>query len=414
MWVRAGRVVLALLVVCGALAACGSQQADSGIYAWGYNGFGQLGTGNTTDAKLPVASVSGGDIADENPIAVSSGANHVCALVQGGRVYCWGDNSHGQLGNGTNTSSSDPVQVDPGGALSGKSITWISAGGNHTCAVAVPGNVFCWGDNTYGELGNGSTNDSNVPVRVNTTSHFGNSSIRQVHLGYNHTCAVNTGGSVFCWGDNESGQLGNASLSSSSKAVVTLPPPDELTDLVSVISAGGNNSCELTNRGTAYCWGDNSRGQLGNGNMQSSSTPTAVAGSGVLGTTKVAAISVGASHACAVTRTAGVACWGGNSQGQVGNGNTTDQLKPVAVSTQNGISGAPFLFVTSGGFHTCAWTSAGRAYCWGANGFGQLGNGTDTGSSVPTEVVTAKTSLNGRTAQQLSAGDNFTVELAVP
>jgi alpha-tubulin suppressor-like RCC1 family protein len=334
------------------------------VRCWGYNGYGQLGNGTTTDSSTPVA-VSGITTAT----AISAGDAHTCALLSGGSVTCWGRNNSGQLGNATTTDSSTPV------AVSGiTTATAISAGGyNHTCALLTGGSVRCWGNNDAGQLGNGTTTNSSTPVSVSGTT-----TATAISAGDDHTCALLAGGSVRCWGLNNYGQLGNGTTTWDSSTPVTASGITTAT----AISAGGYHTCALLTGGSVRCWGWNGTGQLGNGTTTNSSTPVAVSG-----ITTATAISAGADHTCAPLSGGSVRCWGYNDYGQLGNGTTTNSSVPVAVSgitTATAISGGGD---GDGAAHACALLTGGSVRCWGDNYSGQLGNGTTMNSTVPVRVL---------------------------
>ena len=299
--------------------------------------------------------------------AISSGNLHNCGIRQDGAVMCWGWNDHGQLGNGSTSASSVPVDVL---ALPDE-VTAISAGG-HTCAVTSPGAVVCWGFNGDGRLGDGTLVDRSVPVGVSGLT----SGVTAVAVGSTHTCALTTAGGVRCWGRNDTGQLGDGTTT------VRLAPVDVagLTTGVRAIAAGGGHTCALTAAGGVTCWGSNYAGQLGNGTTVDSSTPVDVSGLG----SGVVAITAGISHTCALTAAGGVTCWGGlaSRQGDDGGLYTTFALVPAQVSgLTSGVAS-----IAAGGFQTCAVTRAGTAVCWGDNRHGQLGNGTTTLSTIPVKV----------------------------
>ena len=322
--------------------------STGGVECWG--------AGSTT---VPVA-VSG---LSSGVIAITSGGTFACALTTAGGVECWGDNSYGQLGNGTATDSSVPVAVS--GLSSG--VSAISAGNAQTCALQAGGGVECWGDNFAGQLGNGTTTGSLVPVAVSGLS----SGVSAISAGSNYTCALTSAGGVECWGDNTYGQLGNGTTTDSSVPVAV----SGLSSAASAISAGGNHTCALTTAEGVQCWGSNSSGQLGDGTTTNRYVPVAVSGL----SNGVSAVSVGQNHTCALTSDGGVECWGSNSSGQLGNGTATDSSVPVAVSgLSSGVSA-----IATGGDNTCALPSTGGVECWGYNFYGELGNGTTTGSSVP-------------------------------
>jgi alpha-tubulin suppressor-like RCC1 family protein len=312
--------------------------------------------------------------------AISAGGYLTCALLGGGTVECWGDNSLGQLGNGTNIDSNVPVPVS-----NLVDVTAISAGESHTCALLRGGTVECWGANVDGELGNGTQyNTSTVPVPV--TNLVG---VAAISAGQNHTCALLRGGTVDCWGYNLFGQLGNGTHNNTS----TVPVP--VTNLVGVaaISAGGADTCALLRRGTVECWGGNFDGELGNGTNTESYMPVPV--TNLVGATAITVGRVdGYEHACALLRGGSVKCWGANPFGQLGNGTNIDSNLPVPVSNLVGVAA-----ISAGTVHTCALLLGGTVDCWGFNLWGQLGNGTTSNSHVPVPV----TNLANATA--ISAGE---------
>ncbi len=330
-----------------------------GVKCWGDNGAGQLGDGTTINSSVPV-DVSG---LTSGVAAIAAGGGHTCALTTGGGVKCWGDNYFGQLGNGTTTYSSVPVDVS--GLAS--AVTAIAAGGSHTCALTTGGGVKCWGENNYGgRLGNGTTIDSRVPVDVVGLT----SSVSAISAGDMHTCALTGAGGVKCWGYGWDGQLGNGTNSESTVPVDV----SGLASGVSAIAAGSRYSCALTEAGGVRCWG---AGQADDGTTNST-VPVDV--SGLAG--RVTAIAAGGGHTCALTVAGAVKCWGYNYFGQLGNG-TTNSTVPVDVSGLVGRVSA----IAAGYSQTCALTVAGAVKCWGDNYAGQLGTGTPCwSSSVPVEV----------------------------
>jgi alpha-tubulin suppressor-like RCC1 family protein len=350
-----------------AIAAGGSHTcalADGGAKCWGYDRWGQLGDGCTIDKHLPVQ-VQG---LTSGLQAIAAGGWHTCAVVDGGG-RCWGTNGYGQLGNGSsNDDSSVPVQVQ--GLTSG--VQAIAAGNWHTCAL-VNGGARCWGYNSFGELGDGSTTESHVPVQVQGLA----SEVEAIAVGRFHTCALVNGG-VRCWGSNGNGQLGIDPTAIDSSSV----PVQVLSSGVAAIAAGNDHACALVGGGV-QCWGRNASGQLGNDSTTDSHLPVDVLGL----TSGVAAIAAGHDHTCALVG-GGVQCWGYNNYGQLGNGTSgfgTDSSVPVQV--QGLASGVTA--IVAGGNHTCALVGDGIR-CWGLDTNGQLGNDSTTSSPVPVEVITAE------------------------
>jgi hypothetical protein len=270
------------------------------VECWGANGEGQLGDGTTTSRTTPV-SIGG---LGSGVAAIAAGDDHTCAVTSSGGVKCWGADGDGQLGDGTLTSSSTPVPV--AGLSDG--VTAITAGSSHTCALTDAGAVKCWGLNSGGQLGDGTTTSSSVPVPVAGLS----SGVKTITAGLAFTCAVTSAGAVKCWGDNVAGQLGDGTTVDSSVPVSV----SGLTSGVSAIAAGEDHTCAVTSGGGAECWGFNGVGQLGDGTTLNSSVPVPVSGLA----SGVSAITAGDDHTCALTSAGGVECWGYNADGELGTG----------------------------------------------------------------------------------------------
>ena len=261
----------------------------------------------------------------------------------------------------------------------------MSAGAGHSCYINSRGGASCWGSNSDGQLGNGTTNDSPQPSAVHGTYLF-----VSISAGFGHTCGVTASAKAFCWGDNGNGQLGSDSGEKS-----TLPVPVLGGLQFSAVTAGLDHSCGLTNNGSAYCWGDNEYGQLGTGSNAASMTPVPVAGGHVF-----RSVRAGVLFTCAITTAGSAYCWGTNAQGRLGNGSKTNSAIPVPVS-----GGLNFASVSAGDGHACGVAADGKGYCWGDNEHGQLGNGSDFASLVPTPVA------GGLLFTALSAGRTFSCGL---
>jgi alpha-tubulin suppressor-like RCC1 family protein len=335
------------------------------LQCWGYNFFGQLGNGTTNNSSIPVQ-VTG---LTSGVVAVFAGRYHNCALTNAGAVQCWGSNVVGELGNGTTTDSSTPVFIMELN-LSDVAKDTLATGYLHGCVLNSNSSaVECWGNNNYGQLGNGSTASSTTPVGV--TGLF--NGVYSITAGSSHNCALISIGAVQCWGSNSNGQLGTGNNSNSNTAVTVSGVNSAVA-----ITAGFNHTCALTNGGTVLCWGSNNDGQLGNGGVTDSNTPVAVSGlpAGVI------AIAAGGYHTCARTNAGAVWCWGSNSGGQLGSG-TINTSNPVPAQVQN--LPAPVDSLSAGLSHTCAVTN-GQVMCWGDNGFNQLGVDGSRNSITPVVV----------------------------
>ena len=292
---------------------CFITQEDA-VQCWGTNENGQVGDGTNTPRILPV-NVSGMTSGVE---AIAAGAWHTCALMDAHDVKCWGRNSHGQLGDGTNVDRNSPVSVT--GLIT--DVQSIAAGGEHTCVVYVTGDVACWGANYGGQLGNGTISDSYTPVNVAGLPN----DIQSVIGGHQYSCALTGTGGVKCWGYNYDGQLGDGTHGDENN--FRLSPVDVigLSTGIQAIAGAYYHVCALTVGGTVKCWGYNNGGGLGDDTTTQRLTPV-----DVIGLTGVVAITGGYTHTCALTDAYQVKCWGSNNTGQVGDNTTTNRWTPVDV-----------------------------------------------------------------------------------
>lgn len=298
---------------------------------------------------------------------ITGGGYHSCALTAAGGVKCWGLNEDGQLGDNTVAERHTPIDVS--GLASG--VVAVTAGRYYTCAVTAGGGVKCWGDNSFGQLGDGSITDRHTPVDVSGLAN----GVATIAAGSTHICALTVAGGVKCWGSAAGGSLGRGpNIGNNTR------PGDVsgLTNGVIALAVGSEFSCALTDVGGVKCWGTNPVGNLGDSSTQNRDTPVDVTGL----TSGVVAIAAGYSHACAVTSEGGVKCWGKND-GQLGDGTTTDRHTPVDVS---GLSSG-VARITAGGRHTCALMIAGGVKCWGVNVDGEMGDGSTTNRLTPVDVT---------------------------
>lgn len=405
--------------------ACTVHQSDGKVYCWGENYSSQLGDGATAFFSAPVLASR----VTTPMVAISAGGGHTCGLTTGGEVQCWGSNSSGQVGNGTTGGT----VRDPASILT--SVVDIAAGKAHTCALLASGVVKCWGANDHRQLGDGTTVSlRNVPVTVDLEDQTGHSMVDDIvdlTAGDYHTCALRADGSTLCWGERSAGQVGAAGaiypsntgslegveaagisaggshtcavqadgtvwcvgnntyaqlgIATTDNAAHFYPSQvlkwntEPLTDVVSV-SAGFEHTCALVKGGTIYCWGRNQWGQIG---YNATNTPfdRAVRFTDI---DDAVAVDAGKDFTCVVRANNAVSCWGRNNTAQLGGGfSTTYNVNPLSVNVgrDHGV-----LDIDLGWWHVCQRNADGTADCWGLNQDGQLGNGTTDPSTSPTQV----------------------------
>lgn len=342
------------------------------VWCWGDNFYGQSGTGSTSSDPEPPGIVDG----TNGAINVATGAAHSCALVSGGQVRCWGFGGHGELGQGAFADSPSPVTVihqPPDlSPLTGVTAISIGADGLHTCAATAAG-AYCWGYNDSGQLGDSLTSDAAYAKPVTNLS----GDVTAIAAGADHACAA-AGGSVLCWGRDEYGQLGDGGISPYRSTSLAIAQPFTL----GAVSAGKAHGCGRTSSGSVQCWGWNRDGQLGDGSHGYAGLPVDVTGLWSSSGIEIASVTAGDLYSCALADNGEVRCWGNNGAGQLGNG--TYVTSPVPTSVIN-LGNA--IRIDAGYAHTCAVLDTGRAKCWGLNGQGQLGDGTHTGSPAPSADV---------------------------
>ncbi|HOY54644.1 MAG TPA: hypothetical protein PL015_08205 [Opitutaceae bacterium] len=396
--------------------------------AWGDNEYGQLGLG-TTDGNahsFPALVLRAGALADKTVVAVSSGESHSLALCSDGTVAAWGYNWDGQLGNGETTnyreSTPVPVLVSHTGALAGKTVVAVSAGADYSLALCSDGTVAAWGRNSHGELGNGETENSSTPVAVKTdTGALLGKTVVSVSAGGGHSLALCSDGTMAAWGFSGHGQLGNGDTTDlPTRTPVSVDMAGVLNGKTVVsVSAGQYHSLALCSDGTVAAWGWNNLGELGNGSTENSSTPVLVDMAGALNGKTVVSVSAGLSHSLALCSDGSVAAWGGNYSGELGNGRTDFfSSTPLSVDMTGVLSGKMVVSVSAGSSHSVALCSDGTVAAWGYNWDGQLGNGT-TGYSTgtPMSVNTGTGALWGRTVYALGSdgvGGGCSLALASP
>ena len=409
---------------------------DGGLYTWGYNDYGQLGNGTTTNSSNPIKIMN-------DAVDCAGGGNHTIALKKDGTVYTWGYNNCGQLGDGTTTDRTSPgaIQIydhtnvltssgvkhgiipDNGNYSFGSTgeIVQVAAGGTHSAAVTKDGDLYMWGSNGAGQLGVYSNANSKIPIKVNNSSStLPEKSVKYVALGGNHSAAITKDGSLYIWGWNNYGQLGDGTTTERYT-------PIKIMDNVASVSLGDYHSAAVTKDGSLYMWGNNSSGQLGDGTTTSRYTPVKIMNN-------VASVSLGSSHSAAITKDGSLYMWGWNHYGQLGDGTTTSYrytpvkiMDNVASVSLGGIHSAAItkdgsLYKWGGGdktrphrvasnvqsvklgySHTTVISKDGGLYTWGYNDYGQLGNGTTTNSSNPIKIM--------NDAVDCAGGGNHTIAL---
>jgi alpha-tubulin suppressor-like RCC1 family protein len=367
----------------------------TGLYCWGSNSLGQLGSDTGADPTTPVTQPAlVPNVTDF--VTVAAGAQHTCAIRAGGEVRCWGQNSTGQLGEGSMSSLPAPEPVT--GLGNGK---LVAAGATFSCAETDDGAVFCWGDDHYGQLGMG--NDVIEPRPVTVPVGGGG-----LAAGGGHTCAVGrastgaTAPTFVCWGSDQAGQLGD-----NSNTDRATPAPIKMPIVPDAIAAGALHTCAIDASAELWCWGRGSSGQLGPGHLLDTAFPVEVAlPSGQFDAT---AVTAGDAHTCVLVSPADglggqILCFGDNTTGELGDGTTTSRPTPGVADLGSGPTAVRAAAVTAGGGHTCAIDLAGRVWCWGSGSHGELGNGVTGDQPMPTEIELP----GGATAAAISAGGSHT------
>jgi len=349
------------LIAAGGAHSCGA--SSTGVFCWGWNQHGQLGTGSGR-LYLPVPTTvyyQGTTVLGAS--SISAGGMHTCAVATNSgltdKILCWGNNNSGQLG--VTVPSISPVPVVVSGA---RTYTAVAAGFEHTCAIAIDKTVWCWGSNFQGQLGDGTINLTSQPVQA-----MGLTNIVELSAGFNHTCAIemitSANKKVWCWGANDAGQIGNGTKTNQHAPLL-------IQSNIRTVACGENHTCALDSSNTPWCWGSNAEGQLAMPVGVAESTAPNQDTSGMMFLT----LTAGSHHNCASQSTGQIVyCWGRNSHGQLGLGDTTQRNTPSPFTASYNV-----LQISGGGEHTCARETDGSntwTYCWGGNWYGQLGSGTN-------------------------------------
>ena len=344
---------------------------SSGVLkCWGYGGSGELGNGNATSSKVPISPTLVGA-----PIFVGAGSSHTCAIVAGGKAFCWGYGFNGEIGDGLATEQDSPTAV-----ANISNVLRIDGGGEHTCAIVNGGSVMCWGGNVYGDVGDGTGTERDTPV--STSPAIGTAVEINAGIG-EHACAVLSTGGVQCWGEGDYGECGDNAMNFQNLSPVDVKT-SSTTNLAGAthVVLGYTHSCAIVSNGDVYCWGDDTYGELGDGQTNAQSS-VAIKATVVSGATALALGGDGFTygHTCAIVAGGAVKCWGSNDFGQLGDGTTTSSTTAVTPISSGAIA------IAAGSAHTCAMKSDFSVWCWGYNFDGQLGIGSTTDSHVPAQVT---------------------------
>jgi alpha-tubulin suppressor-like RCC1 family protein len=352
------------------------------LFSWGYNLSGQLGDNTLTTRSSPVTTAGGGT----NWRQVAGGYNHTAAIKTDGTLWTCGYNGYGQLGNNTTTNRSSPVRTAGGGT------NWrqVAGGGSHAAAIKTDGTLWTWGNNGSGQLGDNTTSTRSSPV----TTAGGGTNWRQVAGGGNHTAAIKTDGTLWTWGWNAYGQLGDNTTSTRSSPVTTAGGGTNWRQ----VAGGGNHTAAIKTDGTLWTWGVNSLGQLGDNTTSTRSSPVTTAGGG----TNWRQVAGGYNHTAAIKTDGTLWTWGYNPSGQLGDNTTSTRSSPVTTVA----GGTNWRQVACGDDHTAAIKTDGTLWTWGYNVFGQLGDNTTSTRSSPVTTVTGGTNW-----QQVACGSSHTAAI---
>jgi alpha-tubulin suppressor-like RCC1 family protein len=363
------------------------------VFTWGSNSSGRLGDNSTNNRIVPTEITSNFNLdTNDKIVSLSLSWDHSAVISSSGRVFTWGRNNYGQLGDNTILNRSVPTEITSNFNLgSNDKIVSLSLGYYHSSAVSSNGRIFTWGDNGYGKIGDGATTSRLIPTEI--TSNFNlatNDKIIALSLGWDHSSAVSSTGRIFTWGRNGSGQLGDGTTTDRLM-------PTEITsrfalsanDKIISLSLSGYNSSALSSSGRIFGWGDNNYGQIGDGTTNNRLVPTEITSRfSLTAGDKIISLSLGGDHSSAVSSAGRIFTWGRNSEGQLGDGAILNRSVPTEITSRFSLAAGDKIVATSlGSNHSSAISSSGRLFTWGFNGTGQLGNGNTNISLLPTEII---------------------------
>lgn len=395
-----------LLVAC-LLGSLSTARANNGLFSWGYM------TGSSETASTVPAGVNLVDFPDDVTIvALATGRQHALALGSNGILYSWGDNNFGQLGNGNFESSRKSVVVRSSGVMANKTIVAIACGNFHSLALSSDGQVFSWGQNTNGQLGNGYITNSNFPTLGDPSGILNSRTVKAIGAGAYHSVVLTSDNLLVSWGNNFYGQLGNGANVNSPLPVAVDMSGVLAGKTIAAFAVGGAHNLVLTTDGGLYTWGWNYWGSCGDTTYDNRNLPVAVDMSGLLNGLKITAIQSSYVHSLVLTETGRVYGWGYNGAGELGIGPGTFIFNtPVATDTSGVLAGKTITSISSSNFHTLALDSDGKLYSWGEGQFGKLGNGSTADCKSPVLVDTSGV-LAGKTITRAIAGGYFSLVTA--
>lgn len=401
-------------ISAGITKTCGIRLSDDYVFCWG--AAGSLGSGGNTSSAVPTALNSTGGWSTTAWKSLNSQGGINCAVRSSDdRLFCWGSNTNGQLGDGTTTSRLSPVALNSVGGWDTNSWEQVATGNNHTCAIrSSDKRLLCWGQGSNGELGSGSLVQQNSPGFLVSASTWQTEVWKSVSAGRLHSCGIRLSDDrLFCWGNNANKQLGNGENSASSLRVI----PDTLnsvggwdTSAWKSVSSGNQHTCAIRlSDDRLLCWGRGGNGRLGTGTTSDQTSPAFLNSTGGWNTTAWASVSSGGLHTCAIRSSDNrLFCWGSSASGQLGTGNTTDQNTPTALNSTGGWDATEWKSVSAGTSHTCAIRlSDDRLFCWGLGTSGQLGTGNTTDQNTPT-ALNSTGGWNTTAWKSVSLGDTHT------
>ncbi|RJP61813.1 MAG: hypothetical protein C4543_02940, partial [Ignavibacteriales bacterium] len=366
--------------------------SEGRLFTWGYNGYGELGSDSLVSTNSPMDITSQFNLSNgEKIISFSLGAYHSAALTSNGRIFMWGMNSSGQLGDGTSIDKHEPIDITGKFTLNiGERIDEIILGAEYSAAITSMNRVFTWGNNSSGQLGNGTKETKNIPIEITAQFNLNISEkIDSISLGTAHSSAITSSGRIFMWGSNWSGMLGDGSGEDKTVPVDITSKFNLLVDEKIISSSLGNaHSIVLTSNNRIFTWGSNSLGQLGDGTTITRTVPVEITNKFVLSTNEIiVSIDTFEAHSSALSSNGQIFMWGYNYDGQLGDGTTVKRTTPTNITNRFTFENEEKITVISlGRDYSSALTTKGNVFTWGANNIGQLGDSTSTSKYTPVKI----------------------------